>query len=465
MLHPFEVSAGAGLGNYPRGTVFLAAVSGGADSTAMLAALTALRPTEGFVLHCLHVDHGIRPPAESRGDAEFVKELCKKLEVPCRVISIRPGKIAAAAKKRGIGIEAAARLYRRRAWNREARRLGAAFILTAHTRDDLLETILMRFLRGSGPAGLAAMPAGNGRLIRPLLTISRAGVLRYLEEKGFSHRTDSTNGDDRFLRNSIRNHLVPLLDDRFPRWKGCLGALGETQRLTAEFLASEAADRIFWEKLNNGKQLRTGADHFFSQPPIIREEALFLGIDKLLAPAGKGRAENPVPVKRPNLRKFSRGEGALDLGFCRIRNTGSHVVISGEGAGTEAGFSLLIKAPGLYKLKGVTFELLPGFSSTKDTAVKDTAAEGGFFVSLPVVFRRSYSDDYLVVSGRKRGAADLKTGKDRLPLCAVDAGGVAAFIGAGSGERVVLLRRDSSGGLNESRGDGSCAGTYYCKIL
>jgi tRNA(Ile)-lysidine synthase len=449
MLNPFEVSVGAGLGNHPRGTVFLAAVSGGADSTAMLTALAALRPKGGFVLHCLHVDHGIRPLAESRGDAEFVEELCKKLEVPCRVISIYPGRIAAAAKKQGAGMEAAARLYRRRAWNREARRVGADYILTAHTRDDLLETILMRILRGSGPGGLAAMPARRGRILRPLLELSRAGVLRYLEEKGVPHRTDSTNEDTRFLRNSIRKFLVPLLDDRFPRWRGCLGALGETQRLAADFLASEAAARIPWKE--HGRELHTGADNFFSQPLIIREEALFLGIDKLFSPAGKERAEHPVLVKRSSLRKFSRGEQALDLGFCRIRKTASRIVISGEHVKThEAGFSLLIKAPGLYKLKGVTIELLPGFPS------EDDAAAGGFFVFLPMVVRGSRRDDYLVVSGRKRGPADLRAGTEALPLCALDAAGVAAFIGPDSGKKGVLSRRDLPGGF---------AGAYYCRVL
>jgi tRNA(Ile)-lysidine synthase len=389
MFHPFEVSTGAGLGGRLRGRVLLAAVSGGADSTAMLAALAALRPKNGFILHCLHVDHGIRPPAESRGDAEFVKELCKKLEVPCRVTRVYPGRIAAAAKKWGAGLEAAARIYRRRAWNREARRLGAAFILTAHTRDDLLETVLMRILRGAGPGGLAAMPARRGRLVRPLLDISRAEVLRYLEEKGLPHRSDSTNADTRFLRNSIRHDLVPLLDDRFPRWRGRLAALGETQRLAADFFAAEAAARLPWEKTAGKRELRTGADNFFAQPPIIREEALFLGIDKQFPRAGKGGAENPVPVKRSNLRMFSRGDcTALDLGFCRIRKTASHVVISGKGGGIhEAGFSLLIKEPGLYKLKGVTIELLPGFNPCDENA-----AAGGFFVSLPLVFRRSGGD-------------------------------------------------------------------------
>jgi tRNA(Ile)-lysidine synthase len=298
-------------------------------------------------------------------------------------------------------------------------------------------------------------------LIRPLLDISRAEVLRYLAEKGLPHRTDSTNADNRFLRNSIRHYLVPLLDERFPRWRGSLGALGETQRLTADFHAAEAVFRLPWEK-TAGKEFRTGTDNFFSQPPIIREEALFLGIDKLLSPAGKDGAENPVPVKRSNLRSFSRGDcTALDLGFCRIRKTASHVVISGGRPGAhEAGFSLLIKEPGLYKLERVTIELLPGYY-LKD----EEAAAKGFFVSLPLVFRRSFRDDYLALPDRKISAVDLKGGADMLPLCAADFSGIAAFIGMGPGGAVILLRRDVSGGLNGARRDGRVAGTYYCKVL
>jgi tRNA(Ile)-lysidine synthase len=96
---------------------------------------------------------------------------------------------------------------------------------------------------------------------------------------------------------------------------------------------------------------------------------------------------------------FSRGNcTALDLGFCRIRKTASHVVISGRGGGIhEAGFSLLIKEPGLYKLKGVTIELLPGFIRGEG------AAAGGFFVSLPLVFRRSGGDDHLEFHGKENG--------------------------------------------------------------
>jgi tRNA(Ile)-lysidine synthase len=465
MMNPFEVSIGAALGGNCRGKVFLAAVSGGADSTAMLTALAVLRPELGFILHCLHVDHGIRSAAESRGDREFVEDLCKKQDVPWRTAVVPPGRINRRAKEQGIGLEAAARIYRRRAWNREARRINAAAILTAHTRDDLLETVLMRILRGSGPAGLAAMPLRRGRMLRPLLELSRAGVLRYLADKGISYRTDQSNGDNRFLRNLIRNRLIPLLDDCFPRWRTGLLSLAETQRLTADFLISEAERRIPWEEVRDGGGFQTGAEVFFALPPILREEALFQGIDKFQAGRfgrrGRGSGENPAPVKRSNLRTFSRGTcPALDLGFCRLRKTPSRVfLVPQDTRDREAGFSLLIKAPGFYKLKGVTLELIPDFFSDPEGP--------GFFVFLPMIVRRSFSGDRLVrgtgVSGRKPGDSPV--------FCAADASGVAAFIGVDSRGGLLLSsrqgkpeRRRGTCGAGEAPESGGFAGLYYCKI-
>jgi tRNA(Ile)-lysidine synthase len=446
-MNPFEAAVAAALGGACRGKVLLASVSGGADSTAMLAALAALEPELGFTLHCIHIDHGIRPPAESRGDGEFTAALCKKLKVPCRIVRVPPGRITGAAKKLGLGVEAAARIYRRRAWAREARRIAAEAVLTAHTRDDLLETTLMRVLRGSGPAGLAAMPVRRGLMLRPLLALGRADVLRYLGEKDLSHRVDATNTDNRFFRNAVRNRLVPLLDDLYPRWRDRLPELAETQRLTADFLAAEAAVRVHWEAA--GGELRTGAAELFALPPIVREEALFRGIDALLA-----GAENPPPVKRSNIRKFSRGEGALDLGPCKVKRSAGQVILSRPaGKVQEAGFSLLIKAPGLYKLGGVRFEVFPNLPSGGPEAGR------GFFAALPLLIRRCFGGDRLPRRGKKTGPEDLGAARSGA-LCALDAGGIAAFIGPVPGETPLLLDRD---GL-ETEKSGPPAGVYYIRV-
>jgi tRNA(Ile)-lysidine synthase len=327
-LADFENTVAAVLAEYPA-EAYLASVSGGADSIAMLAALAAVRNSAvhgtaaAFDLRCIHVEHGIRPAAESQGDAAFVRSLCEQFEVPCRVVSIAPGKIAATAKERGMGIEAAARHYRHRAWFREAARLEAqARILTAHTADDMLETALMRLLRGAGPAGLAAMPVSRGRILRPLIALSRRDVLDYLSEKNIPWREDSTNADTRFLRNRVRRRLIPLLEESFPQWRAGVAAFAETQSLVAGFMQGEAAARVQWEAFPLSLSLSTDAETFFAQPPIIREEALFQGIDQLLP-------STPHTIKRKNIRRFcAGGVTAIDLGPLRLKKDSRRITIA-----------------------------------------------------------------------------------------------------------------------------------------
>jgi tRNA(Ile)-lysidine synthase len=406
----------------------------------MLAALAEIRREKGWALRCLHVEHGIRPAEESRGDAAAVRELCKNLEVPCRVVHIPPGAVAEAARSRRIGIEAAARLFRHAAWNREAVRTGAGRVLVAHTRDDLLETALMRVLRGAGPAGLAAMPRVRGRIVRPLLELSRPQVLAYLEGRGIPFRTDSTNADSAFLRNRIRNRLVPLLDELFPGWRTSLANLGETQHLVAEFLAGEAERRVPWEAapgagggpgLRERRAYRVSRTAFFSQPEIIREEGVFLAADKI----GGGQP------RRGSVRRFTReGPKALDLGGLRLTAEGDWVTASSLDRGRrEEGFSLLIKEPGIYKLKeyALTLRCLP-------EGERGCGAGVSFRAGLPLVLRPSRLGGAKGVSRNK--ALDGRRPSDYTPgITAEDCRGAAAFIGIGRDGAAVIADKTRSG--------------------
>jgi tRNA(Ile)-lysidine synthase len=395
--------------NCPAGTRYLAAVSGGADSVAMLVALAAVRENNAvFDLHCIHVEHGIRPEAESCGDAEFVKGLCKELNVPCKIVSIKQGRIAAVAKKRGIGIEAAARLFRHRAWFREAKRLNALLpekpqtrILVAHTADDALETTLMRIFRGAGPSGLAPMSADRGRIIRPLIKLRRTDVIAYLERKKIPWRDDSSNSDIRFLRNRIRHRLIPQLNESFPNWRTTIRALAETQSLAADFILNEASARVVWQPLvgSQNPTLYADASLFFAQPVIIREEALFQGIDTLLSLVRVSILFRTV--KRKNIRCFSEGTiTAVDLGPVRIKKNSQQIILSLSlfPKATllppqslvpfiqEYGFSLLINKPGLYSLKGTAIEVC-------EDPKNGNEGEGVFFAFLPLVLRPGFKED------------------------------------------------------------------------
>jgi tRNA(Ile)-lysidine synthase len=282
------------------------------------------------------------------------------------------------------------------------------------------------------------MPRSRGRILRPLLNLRRKDVLEYLNGKKIPYRTDSTNADNHFLRNRIRNKLIPCLNELFPRWEKNIDALSAIQTVTANFLKSEAEIRVPWEpvfglelKLRPEPQLRTAADSFFLQPEIIREEALFRGINMLdNKPHKKARLKQST-VKRLNVRQFSRGETiAADLGSCRAEIKSGMVIISGEKSGaSQEGFSLLIKEPGLYKLNSVAFEVL---SVSPAASGKDGGV--GFFVTLPFVLRRSLKSDGIIKAGRRIRAADFgKAVSTGMLISAVDREGIAAFIAVCNG--------------------------------
>jgi tRNA(Ile)-lysidine synthase len=368
-----------------------------------------------------------------------VRELCKKLGVLCRVVHIPPGLIAEAARSRRIGIEAAARVFRHAAWNREASRIGAVRVLVAHTRDDLLETLLMHFLRGAGPAGLAAMPRSRGRILRPILKLNRFQVLAYLEERGIPFRTDSTNADSAFLRNRIRNRLVPFLDELFPGWRSSLVSLGETQRFTAEFLSSEAERCIPWEVVSDPESrtaYRVTRQVFFSLPKILREEGVFLAANRL----GGGQP------RRKSVRCFIRGGcRAVELGGLRLEAAGDWIIASpqksglGEKGFSEKGFSVLLKEPGIYKLKAYPLSLRCLLAEGKS----HVGTGGSFQAGLPLVLRPSQPDD-MIDGVRCKALARSRLSEYIGSITAEDLLGVAAFIGTRQGRAVVVADRHGS---------------------
>ena len=183
------------------GETVLVAVSGGADSVALVHLLRALAPELGLTLHILHVDHRLR--ADSAADAEFVRRLGGRLGIPVDVVAVE---VAAGGSR-----EEAARKARYAALEACAARIGAARIALGHTADDQAETVLMRILTGAGVRGLAGIPAVRGRVIRPLLNLHRADLVTELRRAGVSWREDPSNQDPKFLRNRVRHELLPLL--------------------------------------------------------------------------------------------------------------------------------------------------------------------------------------------------------------------------------------------------------------
>jgi tRNA(Ile)-lysidine synthase len=207
------------------------AVSGGADSVCLLHALVELAPRWNLRLRVLHLDHGLRGD-DSRRDAEFVRDLAARLSLP---VTIRAVDLAASSGN----LEQAGRRARL-AFFRETISAGVvARVALGHTRNDQAETVLFRFLRGAGTAGLSAIrPVTDDGIVRPLLEIDRSEVEDFLRAREIAWRDDSTNASPEFARNRIRHRLLPQLARE---WNP---AIVETLSRTADWALAEEA---WWE--------------------------------------------------------------------------------------------------------------------------------------------------------------------------------------------------------------------------
>ncbi len=209
-----------------KGDRVVCAVSGGADSMALLWAMYLLKDTYDLKLSAAHFDHGLRGE-ESAGDAAFVEQFCKDYGI---AFFMGKGSVCSGPK----GLEAAAR---------DAR---YAFlqtlpgkIATAHTADDNAETVLMHLVRGTGLKGLGGIAPSRDRLIRPMLGITRQEVLDFLEQYSIPYRDDSSNATDDFLRNRLRHHVLPLLKAENPAFAENTSAMAMRLRLDDAFLEQQ----------------------------------------------------------------------------------------------------------------------------------------------------------------------------------------------------------------------------------
>ncbi len=191
------------------GDTVLVAVSGGPDSMALVRVMMALAPGLNLGIGLAHLNHGLR--GEDAGhDQAFVQQFADAHGLPC---FCETGDVSALARNRKLSLEDAGRRARYDFFFRTAAAGGYKCIATGHTRDDNAEQVLMALLRGSGPAGLAGIPARReDRIIRPLIDCSRKEIMAFLTALGQTFVTDDSNRDPMFLRNRIRHHLIPLLE-------------------------------------------------------------------------------------------------------------------------------------------------------------------------------------------------------------------------------------------------------------
>ena len=281
----------------PAGGLLLCAVSGGRDSVCLLHYLANLAPGRGFSVAAAHLNHKMRP--EAQRDEDFVRALCRKLDVPFYTEAVP---VYETAEQWGLGVEETGRRLRYDFLQRTAGAIGAERIATAHHAQDQAETVLLNLLRGTGPEGLAGIPPVRGRIVRPLLQTSRREIEDYLEEQGLSHVEDSTNQDTHYARNGLRRELWPQLEAINPALTRSIGRTAEILRSENTYLDTLAADYL----PQSGTALETA--RLLSAPEALRPRILRLLLQRL--PGGK---KDVGAVHIDALLALAAGGGTLDL--------------------------------------------------------------------------------------------------------------------------------------------------------
>jgi len=295
----------------------IVAVSGGPDSVALVHVLHRLAPEWGLSLHLFHMDHALRGEA-SRADAAYVAELARRLSLPLTTVVLEPGEL----EREPGSLEDNARRRRYAEIRRIAGAIGAQRVATGHSRNDQAETVLMRLLRGSGTTGLAGIPPvreeGGLVIIRPLLTSSRAEIEEYCRTHKLNPRLDASNIEQDFLRNRIRNELLPLLEGRYhgavvDNLSQVAELLREEDRLLAE-LARQASARCGWreERMPSGAYaVELDGSRLAQEPVALARRVVRMAVQRV---AGADYAPGLPAVNRA-LELAGREDGShrLDL--------------------------------------------------------------------------------------------------------------------------------------------------------
>ena len=282
----------------------LLAVSGGPDSIVMLYAMNDLAKAFNLCVSVATVNHEIRSHEDSSGDADFVCEICDKLKLKCYRKNLKPGEVATLAKQRKSGIEDAARFLRYSFFDSLKLEQKIDYIFLAHNKNDQEETLLMRFLQGSG--AMYGIDSYRYPYVRPLINISREEIINYASENSILYKIDSTNLDTNYLRNNIRHNLMPVLDKNFPGWKTAILNGAEKARLDSQAIENWNGCKNLWSwqyKIKTGTDpsrrtdpsrgtdletlslvsgmLYTDAKQFYSLPLAVRIKKLFEGCNML----------------------------------------------------------------------------------------------------------------------------------------------------------------------------------------
>jgi len=220
---------------FKKGETIAVAVSGGSDSMALLHFLNEHKEEFDIEVLAITIDHQLRET--SSRDVNFVKRFCAQNHIRCQSFKVD---VLTYAKEHRMGIEEAARKLRYGIFDKVVKEQHADKIATGHHLLDQAETVLLNMFRGAGLSGVSGMEVSRGNIVRPFLTTKKQSIMAYLFENKVDNIEDETNQDNRFLRNFIRNEVMPLIQTQFRGVETTIAAFAEAARADDEFIGSLA---------------------------------------------------------------------------------------------------------------------------------------------------------------------------------------------------------------------------------
>ena len=333
---------------------FGVAVSGGADSIFLLTVLSEVLDKSSIFV--ITVNHNLRPENETSGDALFVQNYCRKLNVYCKRVDIQRGEIKNICKEEKMGLEAAARKVRYKAFKKFMDEMNLDYLCLAHNKNDQGETVLMRFLQGANPLSLAGIQKKREKYIRPILNVSRKEIEEFLNERKIEYRTDLTNFDTAYYRNRIRNNLIPYLNNDFPDWAQGVFSLREKMEIDRLYFEKELEKsllQIKWKFENN--KIQCALENFLSLDFALQYRIVMKAIKDLSCKERVSFSFIKNFCESIHSDKTNKKFFASDFTICVSQN-----LICFEKKiikATETGFFVTINSEGFYSVQDYLFEV------------------------------------------------------------------------------------------------------------
>lgn len=386
-------------------------VSGGADSVCLLFVLTEYRKQVPFELTAVHVEHGLRG-AQSLEDVAFTEQLCRKLGVPCRVVSAQVREVAGA---RGLSLEEAGRTERYRIFEEVREACAAERIAVAHNQNDQAETVLWNLVRGSGLKGLGGIRPVRGNVIRPLLFTGRRDIERILQEAGLTWRTDRTNLEQEYTRNRIRLSILPQMERELNEGavRHIAQAAGRLSQVQAyvERMTVQAAGKCLYRE---GQSVCIDLHFFMKEDVLIRQELLRRAVEqcsgslKDLGSVHIGALERLAlmdcgrETHLPGGVRAVREDGRIRLEVCAAEEKNKTGRPDGPPAGHEG---VAVAVPGICHAGGlrVRTELMENTPEIMKQIIQEKKYTKWLSYDTiygNVLFRTRRTGDYLVVNGQ-----------------------------------------------------------------